>query len=301
MATSAGHLIDMTGRAVGRRHQGVDEGGLSDSGVADENRGVPDEFGADRIDRHLAACTGEHPQIEPVEMGQERRGVGEVGLRDDEKRADAGIQSRHQIAVHQAGAGLGIGRGDDDEHLVGVGDDDPLDLIGVIGAAAQERRALDDADDAGQSPLRAGRIAHDACQVAGDDRRAAQFASAGRRDDPFIACALVDHDGVAAPVDAEHAPDLGVVVRGPALRARAVRLGVRTGADAALVEVLEVVVEVIVRVEPAHAVAPPGAVSASIRSHSAANSGSVLAVVPMSSMTTPGTRSPIRTPVVAMR
>ena len=95
----------MAGRAVGRGHQGVDEGGLADSGVTHEHRGVPDEFGADGIDRHLVARTGEHPQVEPLEMSQERRGVGDVGLRDDEKRADTGIQGRHQITVHQAGGG----------------------------------------------------------------------------------------------------------------------------------------------------------------------------------------------------
>ena len=57
---------------------------------------------------------------------------------------------RDEVAVDEADARLGVRRGDDDEHLVGVGDDDALDLVGVVGAAPQQRRALADAARCGR-------------------------------------------------------------------------------------------------------------------------------------------------------
>ncbi len=101
----------------------------------------------------------EHLEVEALEVGEELRRVGEVDLGHDEKGPDAGIQRRDEIAVDEPLARLGIRGGDDDEHLVGVGDDDALDLVGVVGAPAQERRALLDADDAGEGAAVAGAVA----------------------------------------------------------------------------------------------------------------------------------------------
>ena len=67
---------------------------------------------------------GEDVEVEPVEVREELGRIGEVGLGHDEQRADAGVERRDEVAVDEARARLGVGGGDDDEHLVGVRDDD---------------------------------------------------------------------------------------------------------------------------------------------------------------------------------
>ena len=120
-----------------------------------------------------------------------------------------------------------------------------LDLVGVVGAAAQQRRALLDADDAGEGAVFAGRVADDVDAVAGDDRLAAQLARARGGDHALVGPVLVDQHGVAAAVDAEHAPVDGVGVPGRVLGARAVAASVRPHPDVGLVELGFVVVVVV--------------------------------------------------------
>ena len=67
--------------------------------------------------------------------------------------------------------------------------------------------------------------------------------------DVLVGAVFVDQHGVAAAVDAEHAGDARVGVRGAALGARPVRLGVRAHPHVGFVELGFVVVDVI---EPAH-------------------------------------------------
>ena len=137
-------------------HERVHERRLADAGVPDEHRRVADERRADPLEGHLVLRAREDLEVEALEVREELGRVGEVGLGHDEQRADAGIQRRDEVAVDEPLARLRIGGGHDDEHLVGVGDDDPLDLVGVVGAAPQQRRALLDADDAGERALVAG-------------------------------------------------------------------------------------------------------------------------------------------------
>ena len=112
---------------------------------------------------------------------QELGRVGEVGFRDAEDGTDARVECGDQVAVDEAFPGLGIGSGDDDEHLVGVGDDHSLDLVGVIGAAAEERRTFDDPHDPREGALVSGEVADDANPVAVDDGVLAEFSTRGKR------------------------------------------------------------------------------------------------------------------------
>ena len=193
----------------------------------------------------------EHLQIEALEVREELGRIGQVGLGHHEQRAHAGIQRRDEVAVDEALARLRVGGGDDDEHLVGVGDDDALDLVGVVGRSAQQRCALLDADDAGEGALGARPVADDPGAVAGDDLHAAQLARARGEHAALIGAVLVGQNGVTAAIDAEDARDHGVGVRRPALGARAVRLGVGAGPQGRLVELRFVVLVVF---EPAHRV-----------------------------------------------
>ena len=75
----------------------------------------------------------------------------------------------------QAGARRGVGESDDDQQLIGVGDDDALGGVGVIGGAPQHGSPLTAPHDARQGVGLARDIADDADVVADDDRRATQF------------------------------------------------------------------------------------------------------------------------------
>jgi hypothetical protein len=146
--------------------------------VTDEDGGVADQSRADPLDRHPAAGTEEHLQLELFEVSQEPAGIGQVGLGHHEQGADAGIQRRDQVSVHESFPGLGVGRGDHHEHLVDVRDDDAFHLVGVVGATVQQRGARFDSDDAGEGACGAGQVADDACPISRDDRLFAQFARA---------------------------------------------------------------------------------------------------------------------------
>ena len=70
--------------------------------------------------------------VETVEVSEKHGGIAEVGLRHDEHSADAREECRDEVAIDQTRAGFGIGGRDHDQHLIGVRDDDPFDLIGVV-------------------------------------------------------------------------------------------------------------------------------------------------------------------------
>src|ERR671928_18360 len=65
---------------------------------------------------------------------------------------------RDPRAVDEAGPRLGVRERDDDDELVGVRDDDPLDRVGVLGGPRERRAALADLDDARQAPLGSRRV-----------------------------------------------------------------------------------------------------------------------------------------------
>ena len=296
---TAGDGVDDADGAVRVGHQGVDEGGLAHAGVADEHGVVPDQGGGDLGQRHRVVAALEDGQVEAGEVAEEHGRVGQVGLRDAEDRGDPRVVGGDQVAVDETDARLGVRRRHHDQHLVGVGDDDALDGIRVVRAAPEQGHARNDPHDAGKASLRPGRVADDVDAVAGDDRVLAQLARPGRGDPAFGRETLVEHDRVPAAVDGEDAAGQRVLVVGPGLGAGLVPLAVRAHPHAGFVELRLVVV---IGARPPGHFGTTGAVPGAMREcHRSVNWGRVFAVVPMFSISTPGTTRPIRAPAVAIR
>ena len=135
--------------AEGVGHQGVDQRGLADAAVAEQDAGPVGEALADlgEVGSSLRHDVG-HTQR--AIAGQQRLGVRQVGLGQAEQRVHAGVVRRDERAVDQPRTWLGVGQRGDDDQLVGVGHDDPLDRVVVVGGTAQHGRALVDGHDAGQ-------------------------------------------------------------------------------------------------------------------------------------------------------
>ena len=66
--------------------------------------------------------------------------------------------------------GRRVGQRDDDDELLGVGDDRPLDRVGVVRGAAQQGPPFGDGDDAGERVGAAGGVAGELDPVADDHR-----------------------------------------------------------------------------------------------------------------------------------
>ena len=188
------------------------------------------------------------------------------------------------------GRGSGFVEGRDDDELVGVGDEHPLDGVGVVGGAAQHRLSRGDAHDPGEAAVGAGRVADEVHLVADDDALAAQLPGPHREDDPAPRPVL-DVGRVAPAVHAGDPARHGVGVRGPVLAAGPRVAPGRADPDVGLVVVAR---------RPGHQ-APATTRSDSIRPHSVVNSGIVLATVPTSSTTTPGTARPSTAAAMTMR
>ena len=140
---AAGDRVDDADRAIRARHERVDQGRLADARVPDRHGGVPGERRGELVERPVLDALGalraaEHRDVEAGEVRQELVRIAQVGLRDDHQRRDPGVVRGDQVAVDEPRARLGVGGRDHDHQLVGVGDDDPLDLVGVVGAAAQQ-------------------------------------------------------------------------------------------------------------------------------------------------------------------
>ncbi len=221
---------------------------------------------------------------------EEGRGVGEVGLGEDEEGIHPGVVGGDEAPVDEARAGLGVGQGRDDDELVGVGDEHPFDRVGVVGGPAQQGHALPEPDDAGQRALGPARVADEVHLVPDDDALAAQLAGP-HRDEVVVRRAVADADAVAAAVDPEDATDDGVLVLGSVLGAWARPSTVGTDADVGLV---------VVPGRPRHH-ASAWTRWSSMRCQSVVNSGIVLPTVPTSSMTMPGTARPSTAAAMTIR
>ena len=212
--TAPGDGVHVPDLAVGVRHQRVDEGGLAHAAVTEEHAGAALQPVAQL--RQVAALVGDHPRHPERPVGhQQRLGVGQVRLGEAEQGLHPGDVRRHQRAVDQPGARLGVGEGADDDELVGVRHEDPLDGVVVVRAAAQHRAAVGDLDDAGQAPVVAGHVADDAHPVADDHGLAAERSRLHRGDR-----LPVDEQAEPTAVDREDQAVACVVVRRPLLGAR---------------------------------------------------------------------------------
>ena len=133
------------------------------------------------------AALGHHPGHAQRAVGHEQRlRVGQVGLGQAQQRLHARVERRHQGAVDQPRARLGVGQGGDHHELVGVRDDDALDRVVVVRGTPQHGRPLLHLDDPRQRAVVTGDVADHAHPVADDDALAAQRAGLDRPDDDAV-------------------------------------------------------------------------------------------------------------------
>ena len=231
MPPAARHPVHAAHCAVRVRRQGVDEGRLADTGVADQHR----ELAAQRLRQPVGAAGAPAPGHDHVEVevrvgADQRPGVGQVRFGQDQDGAQPRLVGGHEAAVDHARARRRVGQGDDDAHERRVRHDRLLAprVGGVLQAAAQHGGALLDPDDARQGPGRARQVSREAHPVAHDDAAAPDLLGAHPHDaagapgarPPQLGC---EHHLVAAAVDADDGADgrggpVGAVLR-PGARA----------------------------------------------------------------------------------
>ena len=191
---------------------------------------------------------------------QDRLGPGEIGLGQAEHGLEPGVVGGDQEPVDQPEPWRRVGERGDDHELVGVGDDRPLDRVGVIGRPAQDGPARLDPDDPGERAGRAADVAGQADGVTGHDVAAAELTCLHRGDD-----LVADHAPVPATVDGGDEGFDGLGVRGPPPGARP---GAAAGPDPDVILV--------------HAAVPAALchyAGAAIRAQNRLNSGNVLPTV----------------------
>ena len=241
------------------------------------------------LGQRVVAPGGDDGQVQLGEQLGERLRRGQIRLgqtQDGHQTAGVGGDQR---ALDQTGARRRVGQRGDDQQLVGVGDDDPLGGVVVVGGAAQQRAPIPAPHDARQRVGAAGQVTDDVDLVTDDDRGAAELAGPHRRHPPGRVA--TQHTAPAAPVHRHHHRFFGVGVLGAGLGPRP-RAPAGAHPDIGLV--------VLAAAQDGWTTASL-ACPASMPAHSAGKSGSVLAVVAMSSTSTPGTRSPMIAPAVAIR
>src|SRR5882757_2441652 len=267
-----------------QRQNAIHQGRLPDTGVAEQHRRLPGEQVGDDVQRGVPSGS-HHGQVKTGELGCERLWRRKVGLRQAQDRRQPTRVGGDQRPLDEPGARWGVGQRDDDQQLVGIGDHHPFGGICVICGAAQHGSAFSASDDAGQGVLQPGQVADDVHVIADDDRGPAEFPGPHRGDHPVRGSAK----GTAPPaaVDGDDHRLLGVGVVGSSLGPRPRALA-RAYPDIGLV--------VVVRCQGIS-----GACPATMSAHMPGKSGSVLAVVAMSSTATPTTRSPMMAPAVAIR
>ena len=277
-------LADAGDRADGPmslRHQPIHQRRLADTGVAEQHGDAAVQQFLEAGEWFLTAG-GDDGEVEVGELRGERCRRCQVGLGQTQDRVQAAGVGGDQCPVDQAGARGRIGQRHHHHHLVGVGHHHALGRVGVIGGAAQHRAARPPSDDPRQAIGATGGVADDVHPVADDDRGAAQFPGPHRGHQAIRVA--VEHATPPAAVHGDHHGRLGVGVFGTGLSART-----RSTAGPHMHVGLVVL--------PSAQRSP----SLSMLVHSRGKSGSVLAVVAMSSTATPGVRSPMMAPAVAIR
>ena len=112
-----------------------------------------------------------------------------------------GVVRRGHAAVDHAGARLRVRQRGDDHQLVGVGDDDPLDGVGVVGRPAQHGRGARRSARSGTASPSAPDVSPTmSTRSPGDHAVAAQLARLHGDGDALVGPVRVDQDRVPAPV-----------------------------------------------------------------------------------------------------
>ena len=229
MPPAPGHVVDPPDAAVGSRDEGVDEGRLADAGVSDEHRHPADQPGADLVEADEAAVGAtrgdDARDREGCVVPEEVVRSHEVGLGEDKQGVQPRVVCRHQAPVDEPWPGRWVGERRHDDELVGVGDQDPLDRVDVVGAAAQNGAAWLDPHDSGQRVRMAGGVTDHPDVVADDDPLAAEFAGLHCDQGALVRLAAAHSGGhqhaISPPVDRDDGADESVPVGGTILGPRA--------------------------------------------------------------------------------
>ena len=190
---------DLTDGPEGVRDELVDQRRLADPGLAEQHRHLALQAIPECVD---ARPVPGDERLDAQRLVQRQQLVGrrEVALGQAEQRDQPPVVRRDEAPVDQPWPWHRVGqRGDDDEHL-GVGDDGPLDRVGVVRGAAQQRGPRLDPDDPAESVGAAAELADQGHPVAGDDGPATQLAGPDAGDQHVV----VGAHPVAAAVDGDH-------------------------------------------------------------------------------------------------
>ena len=222
VAAAAGDVVDPACGAIGSGHEGIDESRLADAGLPDEHGHLIAQVVAHGIEvccdgsPVISASDGDGGHVEGGVGIDHRLRIGEIGLGEDEQRCDPGVVRRHECTIDKAEPRLGIGQRGDDRELIGIGDDDALDRIGVISGAAQDGGAMVNAHDACKV-VDTTASAREGDPVADDHTLAPELARLDREHDD----ALVGGEGEATAVDGDHHRRRGIGVSRAVLGPRA--------------------------------------------------------------------------------
>ena len=246
---------------------------------------MPDQGGQLALQQFLRGFDGIVPpgdQNRQVEVGERRPkglGVGQVPFGQAQYRGEAADIGCGQGSFDESGTWRWVGEGGDDQQLLGVGHHDALVRIGVIGRAPQHSSSRRDPDDARQGVRFAGQIAHHRDVVTDHDGGTAEFAGA-HADDSGVGV-VGEYASPPSAIDGDHHGRLGILM---------CRTGFGAWPSAPARAYPDIGLIVL-----------PLAQALIILAHIAGKSGSVLAVVPMSSTETPSVTRPTRAPAVAIR
>ena len=275
------HVGDLADGPFRLGHKAIHQRRLADAGMSEQHRDLAVEQVGHRQQR-IVDARGDHRQVQvertarrtaPAGRGRSWSGTGSASARRHRPRSAPGRPARCAAAGRPAPPRSAIGRR---WRPPLVRSDRCHRPCAATPFAVSPRRTM-----RASVSVASGQIADHVDVVTDHDRGAAQFPGPHGRD-PAIGVSA-QHASPAAAVDADHHRGFGVGVLGTSLGARS---RAPAGAD------LDVGLVVIAGLQP---------VDSSIRAHSCGNSGSVLAVEPMSSTSTPATRSPTIAPAIAIR
>ena len=163
----------------------------------------------DGVERIVAPGGGDR-EVEVGEFRRERLCRRQVSFRQAQNGLQPAGIGGDQCALDQTGTRRRVGERDHHQQLIGIGDDDALGGVGVVGGAPQHGPPLTSSHDAGQGVRLARNVADDADVVADDDRGATQFAGPHGGDDAVRVA--VERAAPPAAVDGHHHGFVGVGV-----------------------------------------------------------------------------------------
>ena len=106
---------------------------------------------------------------------QEVLRVGQIGLRHEQQRSQAGVVGGHQAAVHETLPGFRICGGNDDAQLVGIGDQRSFGAVVVVRCTEKQGGTRLLGHDAGEGTVVAGDIARQLHPIPDHDSAAPQL------------------------------------------------------------------------------------------------------------------------------